>query len=218
MIAGRGPSALAGVALACLTLAACGHGGATMREPTQFANDPSWRVVAHFPVVRQTSEVDCGAAALASLLDYWGQPTGIADITKAHPPDSQRGIYARDLRDFARRTSLSAYLLAGTLDDLERELGVGRPVLVGLVRTESNRAYGHYAVVVGLKRDRTRVLLVDPAKGWLEQPVDAFVGTWGRARWVTLVVMPREPEAFVRPDRNSNCRGGGGPQCAVSIR
>jgi ABC-type bacteriocin/lantibiotic exporter with double-glycine peptidase domain len=211
-------SALAGVALACLALAACGHGGVATREPTTFANDPSWRVVAHFPVVLQTSEVDCGAAALASLLDYWGRPTGISDITKAHPPDPQRGIYARDLRDFARRASLSAYLLAGTLDDLERELAVGRPVLVGLVRTEGDKAFGHYAVVVGLKRDRTRVLLVDPAKGWLEQPMDAFAGTWGRARRVTLVVMPREPEAAARSERNSNCRSGGDAPCEVSIR
>ena len=88
--------------------------------------------------------MDCGAAALAALLAYWGQPTGVADITKAHPPDPQRGLLARDLREFARRSPLSVYLLAGTIDDLDNELSAGRPVLVGLVRVamEFKRFFG----------------------------------------------------------------------------
>jgi len=190
--AARGSALLLAVVIACVSLSACGHGSVAAVGPMPFAHDPNWRVVENFPVVRQSSEVDCGAAALASLLDFWGQPTTVADIVKAHPPDPQRGIYARDLRDFARQTRLSVYLLSGTLEDLDNELSAGRPVLVGLVRTEGDKAYGHYAVVVGLRRDRARVLLVDPASGWVDQPVDAFKATWGRARWVTLVVLPRE--------------------------
>ena len=189
----RGACALGAVVLGCLTATACGHAGTAQLGPTPFAGDSNWRVIQHFPIIRQTSEVDCGAAALAALLTYWGQPAGVADITKAHPPDPQRGLFARELRDFARRSPLSVYLLAGTIDDLDNEITAGRPVLVGLVRTEGKQAYGHYAVVTGLRRDRTRVLLADPASGWVDQPLDAFVTTWGQARWVTLVVLPGAP-------------------------
>ena len=75
---------------------------------------------------------------------------------------------------------------------------MGRPVLVGLVRSKGNTTYGHYAVVVGLRRDRTRVLIMDPSEGWRDEAVESFTAEWARARWVTLVVLPDgPPEASV---------------------
>lgn len=174
--------------VACLILGACGH--ATGLSPARLGSDPGWLVVRQVDVVHQTSETNCGAAALATVLGYWGRPTTIADIIAIHPPNPKRGMPVGDLRDFARKRGLSAFLIAGTQTDLKNEIALGRPVLVGLMKGQGRDSFGHYAVVVGLRHDGSRVLLMDPSEGWRDQPVSAFLSDWGRARQVTLVLFP----------------------------
>lgn len=187
---------LAAVALvACVSLTACGHTDTVASSPARFVADRDWLMVRQVGAVRQTSETTCGAAALASVLGYWGKPTTVAEIIVAHPPRPSRGIPAGDLRDFARKRGLSAFLIAGTQADLSSEIAGGRPVLVGLVKGQGRDSFGHYAVVVGMRRDGSRVLMMDPAKGWRDQQANAFLSEWGRARQVTLVMFPITPAA-----------------------
>jgi hypothetical protein len=49
---------------------------------------------------------------------------------------------------------------------------------------------GHYAVVVGLRRDRTRVMLADPDRGWRNITVEAFELEWRPTARLALVVLP----------------------------
>lgn len=148
--------------------------------------------------LRQSSRDGCGAAALAMVLGHWGRPVTQDEVWAASPPASGQGIRADALRDFARRQGLEAFLVEGQPGDLQRELGRARPVLVGVMKRQGRRAYPHYEVVVGLNRQRQRVLTLDPAQGRVERSIDHFTAEWAAAGRLTLVIFPRAaaPPAF----------------------
>jgi ABC-type bacteriocin/lantibiotic exporter with double-glycine peptidase domain len=173
----------------CLLASACGH--VSSRAFDRMEADPDWVIVRGVPVVRQTSANDCGAAALAMVLTFWGQPTSLRDVTAVYPSAPDGGILAGHLRDFARTKNVSAFLIAGTVDDLGKELASGRPVLVGTVRDSLGKRYSHYQVVIGLNRKGQRVLINDPAKGRQEVPWADFASTWVAGKQLALVILPK---------------------------
>jgi ABC-type bacteriocin/lantibiotic exporter with double-glycine peptidase domain len=134
--------------------------------------------------VRQEQEVDCGAAALASLLRHWGVSTSPAELRAACEigPD---GIAAGKLREVVRAQGLEAYLIRATREDLEYELCYGRPVLAGLIRS----GVSHYVLVTGLRGGDVR--RVDPAAGEVERSWSGFEAEWSAAANLALVVFTR---------------------------
>lgn len=170
----------------CLLAAGCGHGGFGSRvRPEQ---DPRWLFLADVPFVAQQQQMDCGAAALAMALGHGGHRTSVAEIASVVAADPDKGIFAGRLRDYARRRGFEAYLIAGTWDDLTTELGRGHPVLVGLVKTANRRKFSHYEVVIGVRRDGTRIITLDPASGRRERSAKKFLAEWAPAEYAALVV------------------------------
>jgi hypothetical protein len=101
-------------------------------------------------------------------------------------------VAAGALRDEARRHGLQAFLIRGEVDDLFREVGWNRPVLVGLIqRYNDNRAYAHYEVVVGINPRSQQLLLLDPGNGMREDAMKSFSEEWEGAGRLTLVIGPR---------------------------
>src|SRR5436190_9891252 len=136
--------------LGCLLASGCYLGSARNATPADLANNDRWERVTGVPDIRQAAREDCGAAALAMVLDYWGLPTPRDEIAAAFPETPARGIRAKDLRAFARERGLEAFLVRGQLADLDREVAGRRPVLVGMMKRYGRRAYPHYEVVVGI--------------------------------------------------------------------
>ncbi len=151
------------------------------------AAGPGWIVAPGVEAVLQEEEVDCGAAALASVFNYWEIPNSLDELRESCAL-GPAGIAAAELRDAARERGLEAYLIRAGWDDLVHELSRGRPVLAGVVR--SGRA--HYVVVSGLNAGRGRILLVDPAGGRSEQARSRFEADWSAAANLALVVFRRE--------------------------
>lgn len=166
----------------CLVLAGCAYvGRAEDFDPALLDQDLGWVVVRSVPVLRQESDNDCGAAALGMVLKFWGVQ---ADIEM--PAD--RGMRAEEMRDFARRQGLKAYLVHGDLRDLRSELARGRPVLVGLRKPYVGGPLSHYEVVVGWHESRKLVLTIDPARGWRINTWEGFDAEWEPAGRLTIVV------------------------------
>ncbi len=156
--------------------------------PTRLADEPGWVAVRGVPVERQIEEADCGAAAVAMVVAYWtgGEPRAIAAALRPAP---EKGIAAGRLRDLARSRGLAAFLVRGEVADLEREVAAGRPVVVGLVKPYGKKkVLTHYEVVVGLNRQKKLVVTLDPAAGWRENGLAAFVREWEPAKRLALVV------------------------------
>ena len=178
--------------VACAAAAGCASYAGSARDfsPERLQREPGWIAVRAVPALRQREEEDCGAAALGMLLSYW---TGEAPqvIAERLRPVPKGGHTAGHLREVVRGRGLAAYLIQGTMDDLERELRGGRPVLVGMVKPQRKGALTHYEVVVGLHPARGLVVTLDPAEGWRENDRDGFLAEWSASHNVTLVVSPR---------------------------
>ena len=158
--------------------------------PSTLAGEKGWVAVDGVPMVLQRQREDCGAAALAMALSYWGVPASLDRVVRDCPPEPGRGIKAGVLRDYARRQGLRAFLIQGNLDDLRKELSRGRPVIVGVVKPTSDGGLSHFEVVVGINPEAREVATLDPARGWTRNGYDGFVSEWEPAGRLTLVLLP----------------------------
>jgi ABC-type bacteriocin/lantibiotic exporter with double-glycine peptidase domain len=178
-------------AVMALAAVGCYTGSSRSITPHEVAADPGWTFVPGVPLIRQNAEMDCGAAAMAMVLARWSLPTTVDQITAVYPARAGHGIKAGDLRDLARAKGLDAFVISGQLSDLTTELSRGHPVLVGVVKPYRDRQLAHYQVVIGIHREKRRILTLDPADGWREDSLEGFAREWIPAHQVTLVVFPK---------------------------
>jgi ABC-type bacteriocin/lantibiotic exporter with double-glycine peptidase domain len=170
----------------------CYRGSARDVTAAALARDPAW-IVVNVPEVRQRGASDCGAAALASVLAYWGRAAPLATIERAIDTGSG-GASAAELERFARGSGLYAYVFYGDFSDLEHELRAGRPVIVGVVKPYSpGHGHSHYEVVTGYEPAKKRVLTFDPALGLRENDLGGFMAEWQPTERVALVAFEGEP-------------------------
>lgn len=183
--------------------AACGLGCASYRGTAQDVSalevekDAGFQRIERVDLVRQRGIKDCGSAALSTVLLYWqpeGSPALRRDAIEARLRDRpDEGLSARELRDYARQNGFSAFVLEGAFSDLEHELSLGRPVIVGVHKPlSSGDALSHYEVFIGYHPEKRQVLTLDPAHGMRRNDLAGFLTEWKSAGNVTLVVMPPE--------------------------
>lgn len=180
-------AAIAALGLGCASY----RGTASTVQPSEVAREGGWVIVPHFPLVMQQGDHDCGAAALAAVLTYWGHPANPGEIVQAQPKPGQR-LSASDIERYARAQGLSSYVFFGTMKDVAYELGHGRPVIVGVAKPYSgNKAVAHYEVVVGYDPAKKRVLFLDPGRGWQTDSFEGFGREWAVSKGVTIVAFLR---------------------------
>jgi predicted double-glycine peptidase len=173
-----------------VALAGCYHGTARTISLGDLGRDRGWVVVDGLRLIRQSTDHDCGAAALATMLQHWSVASTAEEILHAIPNGSSHGIAMGALRDFARQKGLAAFVIQGEMSDLVKEVGLNRPVLVGLVQHIGDRALSHFEVVAGINQTTRRVLLLDPAHGLREDGFAGFASEWSAAGRPTLVIVP----------------------------
>jgi ABC-type bacteriocin/lantibiotic exporter with double-glycine peptidase domain len=159
--------------------------------PVELEREPGWIAVRSVPLTRQVSQVDCGAAAIAMVVSFWTTAPS-AQLAATLRPVRPPGLEAGRLRDFARQHRLRAYLVTGTIADLERELAAGRPILVGLYKPQRKGSLTHYEVVVGFHRQTATVVTLDPAEGWRQNNLPNFLEEWKHSSYLALIVVGRD--------------------------
>lgn len=146
------------------------------------------------PFVAQEKDT-CGAAALAMVLAYWGQPVAHDEIAGALLQKELHGIPGSELERFAQAHGLSATAYKGDLGNLRDFVGKGRPLIVAW---DMGQGRFHNVVVVGADADH--VIVNDPARGALRrESVETFAQRWQGAGYWTLLVT-RAGEAASEPE------------------
>jgi ABC-type bacteriocin/lantibiotic exporter with double-glycine peptidase domain len=169
-------------------------GSAKALRPRVLTQEAGWLAVEGVPLMRQAEEHDCGPTALSMVLAYW-QPTQHGALASL-PKDRQ--VTVGELRDLARSRGFSAFVVAGTPEDLVYELDHGRPAIVGVAKPTVQGAVTHYEVVVGMHRDSRRVATLDPAVGWRQNSFAGFLSEWQATGRVLLVLVPKASSGSVQ--------------------
>lgn len=177
------------VAGAALSLG-CYSGTARDANVAGLAREGRW-VMVQVPLVEQRGESDCGTAALASVLGYWGRPTTVETVDRGIRRRAGARASAAELEEYARSRGLRAFTLFATFEDVRHELDEGRPVIVGVAKPYSpGHARAHFEVVVGYEPGSLRVLTLDPARGARENELKGFLAEWQPTGRVALVTAP----------------------------
>lgn len=171
------------VPLAVVALAAC-----STRPYDPDRPEPGTMLIRDLDPVRQQRENDCGPACLTTVLRAWDQAVTLDELVKACPPREGGGVTAAALRAEAKKRGLKAFAIEGTLDDVEEHLAKGRPLIVGLVKRDLFGSRAHYEVVAGLAQDRSYLVLIDPARGWMRESKKAFLREWESSGRVLLLI------------------------------
>lgn len=135
-------------------------------------------------VIRQSYDISCGSAALATILRYqYGHQISEQELIKAllervqEKEVSRRGGFT--LLDLKYVATNLGYTVHGYQLSLDQLAGLGVPALVPI----SLRGYKHFVIFRGIVGDR--VVLADPAFGNLMVPDFLFEDAWQR---IALVV------------------------------
>jgi ABC-type bacteriocin/lantibiotic exporter with double-glycine peptidase domain len=186
-----GYAARVGVAILCLGCASY-TGTARAVDPYAAARQGKWWMVPSFPRVMQDQRNDCGAAALAAVMRFWGHPD-TPELIEQELGRSDHRLRAGDIANYARTKGLHSYVFFGTMTDVAHELRRGRPVIVGLGKSfAEKKALSHYEVVVGYEPEKKLVLLLDPGRGWQVDTLRGFAEEWARTKGVTIVAFLSE--------------------------
>ena len=132
----------------------------------------------------------CGAASVAMILHYWspGAPAS-ADVYRRLYDSHLRGIPLAEMRRFLEDQGFRAFTLRGEWTDIEQHLAKGRPIIVGLKQSASERF--HFAVVTG--HDSTHVWLNDPGRKRPARVTRAdFTKKWEAAEKWMLLATPKK--------------------------
>jgi ABC-type bacteriocin/lantibiotic exporter with double-glycine peptidase domain len=157
------------------------------------------------PYVRQTSQTDCGVAALASVMEYYQVRTHSQQaLLDRYPPASPHGYSLGELRDIARAHDFVGFVVPGDQAFLRNQLSRKRPLIVplrvrgtasgltgvsaGLLERAFDTGYDHYVVVVGIDDERRTVVVMDPARGPAQFDFEEFAASWDKTNHAVLLV------------------------------
>jgi predicted double-glycine peptidase len=166
---------------------------AALQESQPLPNLDEVKNLIRVPLVRQIGEHTCGVAALQSILLYYGEEFGQAELAGYLGVSPQHGTSYRAILRFANRKfpdpqkrDFRMWKRCGmTMDDLRQVIDGGRPPIIpfqawGRPGVEWKKEWkdGHYAVAVGY--DEKNIYFMDPSTPghYAYIPIDEFLDRW----------------------------------------
>jgi len=132
-----------------------------------------------YQLVRQYDRLDCGPAALLSVLRFYGGDAGLAQI-RAWCNTDRNGTTLLDMAAAGRRLGFHARGVCGSFDDLRRQ---PLPCIAHVVLADG---WNHFLVIYTIAKERLYV--GDPAKGRFYLSRIEFEALW--ARRCVLLLQP----------------------------
>lgn len=174
-----------------LLMTSCVYWTPRSHAPTAAAN-----VIENVPAQKWDIK-SCGAGALSSVLQHYGDPISMAEWD-AQLPKTRGGVMSIDLVLAARERGFDANLVTGDASLLDAELHDGRPVILMLqVIQAPGKGYDffHYIVIDGHDpaRGLYRTQFGDGKSRWAR--LERLEPAWKPTRYATVVIRPADPNA-----------------------
>jgi ATP-binding cassette subfamily B protein len=136
-----------------------------------------------YPLARQYDQIDCGPAALLSVLKFWGGDSSIVHIRELANTDAG-GTNMLGLVEAAEKLGFQAYGATGDYEELMKEQ---MPCIAHVVLDNQLQ---HFVVIYRI--DEKGVLVGDPGKGLYKLSQKEFLDIW-KQKAVVLVVPQEKP-------------------------
>ena len=147
-------------------------------------------LIADVPFIPQEA-YQCGPAALAMVLRYWGADADPEEIGRALYLPSARGVLNLELEFEARRRGFAAQAFEGTLERAKAELRRNRPVIVFQDLGRGPVSVPHFAVLLGFDDRSEVVVLHSGTTAYHVLSYAEFLRTWAAHRAWSLLITPR---------------------------
>jgi ABC-type bacteriocin/lantibiotic exporter with double-glycine peptidase domain len=144
-------------------------------------------VIATVPFIAQDA-YQCGPAALAMVLRYWGAAAEADEIGRALHLPSARGVLNVELEFQARRRGFRTVAFEGTLERAKAELRQGRPLIVFQDLGRGPVSVPHFAVLLGFDDRAEVVVLHSGTTAYHRLSYAEFLRTWSARRGWTLLI------------------------------
>jgi ABC-type bacteriocin/lantibiotic exporter with double-glycine peptidase domain len=95
------------------------------------------------------SHYQCGPAALAGVLNYYGDDISPEEIAEAIYRKKIRGTVSLDMALYPRERGFSSRWYSGSIEDIQRAVGEGIPLIVMVDRGVAWISAHHFMVVTG---------------------------------------------------------------------
>lgn len=126
------------------------------------------KVMLDFPRVRQSANFTCGAAALQSVLAYYGKDFPERVLTQKLGTDREDGTDYERIAKFAIKCGLRTFLGSLEFSEIQRAIDKRWPVILAIQayadktadEYEDGYENGHYVVVIGY--DKSGLYFADP--------------------------------------------------------
>jgi tetratricopeptide (TPR) repeat protein len=158
------------------------------RHPDGLATQVELTEVPFFP----QKDFQCGPAALATSLAYFGAPVTADSLVDQVYLPMRRGSLQVELLASARRNGMVAYQIAPRLEDLLREVNAGFPVIILQDYGTFPIRYWHYAVAVGFDMTEGNLVFRSGEKRRLLIPFSIVDYTWQESEYWAIVTAPPE--------------------------
>jgi ABC-type bacteriocin/lantibiotic exporter with double-glycine peptidase domain len=135
----------------------------------------------------------CGPAALASILNFWGKKVFPGELRSEVYLTRLKGTLPMDMRPAIESRGLSAKVQDGTFEDLKKELQRQRPVIAYLDFGTGAHPIGHFVVVTGYDDQRGGLYIHSSLRRDKFASYQRFERGWKDTNHWMLAVGPIEP-------------------------
>ena len=147
------------------------------------------QVIENVPFYPQ-QKYQCGPASLAGVLNYWGVDISPEEIATEIYSKSARGTLDADMILYAERKNLRVRSYKGNFEIIRVNIDLGNPLVVLVDSGFWIYHESHFMVVVGYNEDG---IIANSGKHRLKIiPLKAFLKSWERTKFWTLLVTPKE--------------------------
>lgn len=153
---------------------------------------------------RSRLTADCGPESLCAVMNYWGRPASVEELSRAVRDPRLGGIYSTDVPLLARRKGLTATFSEGSLPRVRRALEREVPPVIMVA---SGGGEFHFFVLSGFN-DRLRVLVAEEYENQKRLiGYDELEEIWEPAGRLLIEMEPSKAEDFHRQAANLEAEG-----------